>query len=177
MDQSKKNLQSKEELDLLNQTQDKSIIDDFVKSKKNSTKISRQNSIVSNQSKMSSRKGGKAGVSNLIVKSLQDRMETVNKQIDEIYLKATENHTQIQTFIDDFYVFKRDSEKEKEIREEVLKKIKIVDRIINQIESDTGTSKNQFSEIQSNMTEVDKLTLKINDFVKHFEEENSRDNK
>lgn len=71
-------------------------LDDFVKKNK-PEKIKKTSSKHSNQSLMSSRGGGGGkGVSNLIVKSLQERMENINKQIDEIYMKATSNYSKIE---------------------------------------------------------------------------------
>jgi len=145
-------------------------IDEFMEQAKHietkqrkTSKMERMDSKQSNQSMMSkrSRGGGGGGVSNIIVKALQDRMETINAQINDIHAKATDNFNNIEGFMAEFYQFQKESKKDVERREELDFKLKDVDKLIRNIEVDWNKNQEHSDKIKENLKNIETLSVSL----------------
>lgn len=77
-----------------------------MKKNKDSERASSRESSMSRNSKRRNN-DGEPGVNPLIIKGLQDRMESINKNIDDIHAKSIEGYNTVMQFSEDFLELKK----------------------------------------------------------------------
>lgn len=80
------------------------------------------------------RKGNEEGVNPLIIKGMQDRMESINKSIDEIQTRSMDGYNTVMQFSDSFFALKKKYEDESEARATLEERINFVNKIFNNME-------------------------------------------
>jgi len=105
-----------------------------IKKNKDNERASSRESSMSRASRRRGNNDGEPGVNPLIIKGMQDRMESINKNIDDIHAKSIEGFNTVMQFSESFLQLKKKYEEESDSRQILEERISFVNKIINNME-------------------------------------------
>lgn len=118
---------------------------------------------------------GDPGVNPLIIKGMQDRMETINKNIDEIQTRSMDGYNTVMQFSDSFFALKKKQEEESEARERLEEKLNFVNKIVNNMDLQQNASCIQQDTIDKNLLLLKDASNRIQNFASVLEANMNRD--